>query len=731
MQAPMARVLELPLLLAVSITFPFLAWGNEEHQYCIIGGGPAGIQLGHFFFHGGRDYVLFEKNPRAGSFFEKYPRHRNLISVNKRNVREGRGEDFAFRHDWNTLIDVRSKADRPKPMTSRSKELFPKADILAGYLREFAEEQAQHIHYNADVTKISRKKDSNGFNVMVNAKLFQCKEVIVATGFNKARPADSRIDGIEHITLYSDMPETGESFAGKSVFVLGQGNAAMETVQELQKYTAEVHLYSRARPLPQGGKGVRMAYETHYVGDIRAGRTGILDTYLLKSLDTFCHDCLTGDSRLLILPCQGRKCIFEVDENECVDEQCRKKHKLGAQKLNYRLPIAAWPVDHPKGEEVRRMLQELGAGAESEDTWQIEEVKDDPTDKNGIPKDISPDKKKRWKKMASRVDLSVFEGKREELTINSKILRENPKVMDYLADVRAGGGHSDKRFPMDAVIVAFGWVMDISIFDESLQSEVAMTHNRKYPALTPSFEVKSTSEKPIPGLYVAGTIGHGLDFRKSAGGFIHGFRYTARVLFNHLEEKNFGVSWPTTKFVNLQRNLEWDPHETKVCIAAPSPANACGAPGKSTLMLFERLVTRINEASGPYQMFGFLGDMVVFEKNSTTGSWAANYMEDVPLDSFQKTYRSSPRLIWSFKYADDFYGPKVLSDRRVGTDEVESAHMSNFLHPYIRFYPANSDNSTKSHYLIEDIYTHWRCYEDIFPFGNWMNQVVEALSSSN
>ena len=60
----------------------------------------------------------------------------------------------------------------------------------------------------------------------------------------------------------------------------------------------------------------------------------------------------------------------------------------------------------------------------------------------------------------------------------------------------------------------------------------------------------------VPGLYAAGTITHNLDFRKSAGGFIHGFRYTSRAkrgetkavlrsraLFRLLEERNFGVPW--------------------------------------------------------------------------------------------------------------------------------------------------------------------------------------------
>eukprot|EP00329_Picozoa_sp_Boothbay-MS584-11_P004383 44611_4 len=47
----------------------------------------------------------------------------------------------------------------------------------------------------------------------------------------------------------------------------------------------------------------------------------------------------------------------------------------------------------------------------------------------------------------------------------------------------------------------------------------------KYGAMTPEFESVNT-----PGLFWAGALAHGLDWRKSSGGFIHGFRYTARAL---------------------------------------------------------------------------------------------------------------------------------------------------------------------------------------------------------
>eukprot|EP01043_Picozoa_sp_COSAG02_P063233 COSAG02_NODE_8910_length_2403_cov_1.431858_1_plen_128_part_00 len=52
--------------------------------------------------------------------------------------------------------------------------------------------------------------------------------------------------------------------------------------------TAEVHLVSPSRP--------KIAFESHYVGDIRAINAEVLDAYQLKSLDAFIDVNLAGSS---------------------------------------------------------------------------------------------------------------------------------------------------------------------------------------------------------------------------------------------------------------------------------------------------------------------------------------------------------------------------------------------------------------------------------------------------
>ena len=82
------------------------ASGQEQFDYCVIGAGPAGLQMAFFLQEAGRSHVVFEKG-RPGQFFRRYPRHRNLISINKRHT--GRGGDSLslehnLRHDWHSLL---------------------------------------------------------------------------------------------------------------------------------------------------------------------------------------------------------------------------------------------------------------------------------------------------------------------------------------------------------------------------------------------------------------------------------------------------------------------------------------------------------------------------------------------------------------------------------------------------------------------------------------------------
>lgn len=60
----------------------------------------------------------------------------------------------------------------------------------------------------------------------------------------------------------------------------------------------------------------------------------------------------------------------------------------------------------------------------------------------------------------------------------------------------------------------------------SLRLSSGTEFSKKYPLIKASYESKGSR-----GLFILGTASHSVDYRKSAGGFIHGFRYTGKSDF--------------------------------------------------------------------------------------------------------------------------------------------------------------------------------------------------------
>ena len=142
--------------------------------------------------------------------------------------------------------------------------------------------------------------------------------------------------------------------------------------------------------------------------------------------------------------------------------------------------------------------------------------------------------------------------------------------------------------PYDKIILCTGFKLDQSIFTDATQPE--MDGREKFAMLTPTYESANQ-----PGMYFAGTLAHQRDWRKSSGGFIHGFRYTVRALFRWLEQSHEGSAWPS-KLVKT-----------------------------NPIKMAEAVLGRLGETAGLYQMFTELCDLVVVTPKGS------RYFEEVPV----------------------------------------------------------------------------------------------------
>ncbi|XP_068233200.1 FAD-dependent oxidoreductase domain-containing protein 2-like [Palaemon carinicauda] len=560
-----------------------------NHRYCVIGAGPAGLQVGYFLQKAGRDYIIFEKANYSGSFFSVYPRHRRLISINKRQTGRTNAE-FNLRHDWNSLLSD----DETLLFKYFSTDFFPEADAMVRYLNEYASRLGLQVRYNTEVRDLRQAGgygDYPGTHFMMrdqHNRQYTCKFVVVATGLGTANaptfPGSELVKGYENIDIDPSVYE------GKNVLILGRGNLLFETADAIYGSTNMVHMVSRSR--------ARLSWNTHYVGDLRAINNGLLDTYQLKSLDG----------------------LLEAAVEDMVLE-----------KRNDRIYVQfPWDSDSLKQISAKR---DLG-----------EEV--------GTENDFD--------------NFSLREG-------------------------------------YDYVIRCLGFKFDFSIFNSSALPAHS-TKKKKYPGIKHTYEAQN-----VAGLYFAGTSTHSLDYRKSAGGFIHGFRYTAQVLHRLLEWRHEGQRWPVTSH--------------------------------STRDLLNILVRRINEASGPYQMFGVLADFVLLKDNGKRFELLKEFPVHLLARLEELTGREAEEVIVVLmEYGPDFSGPDkdtFRADRATG-DPLE-AHRSNFLHPVFYYYkrlPTESEmlnkwgkmplpRPTRVHHVLEDFLTVWTAQQShILPLRRFLEYVT-------
>ncbi|PVD38203.1 hypothetical protein C0Q70_00814 [Pomacea canaliculata] len=560
------------LLLLTPPSFALTSEPHRYHDYCIVGAGPAGLQLGFFLKRAGRDYIVFERSTIPGQFFVDYPRHRKLISINKRHT--GRtNKEFNLRHDWNSLLSD------DESLLFRN---VPHADQLLRYLRDYQQRLGIKVQFSTEISNIHSLPDDtmpDGVLYYMNDQLnnsYSCKVLIIATGMGK--PNIPAMKGIEYADGYESMSLNPEDYEGKSVLILGHGNSAFEVADRIYGVTNLIHMIARSR--------IRLSWATHYVGDLRGVNNALLDTYQLKSLDGLLE---TSVER------------FEL--------------------------------------------------------------------------------KKR--------DGKIF------FTFSYQDRSEFQKLLD--------------NFPLreqyDKVIRCLGFTFDFSLFqNKSLARRSGRL--KKFPAINYNYESSSH-----PGVFFAGTATHSLDFRKSAGGFIHGFRYTTRTLHRLLEWRYEKVLWP---------------HQ-------PIPM----------AHLMNQLLKRMNEASGLYQMFQILGDVIVLSKDGESAYWFEEFPINMLPEFTSRTGFSAKRmLVLVMEYGSEFSGEdkdNFRYDRAVS--HPSKAHNSNFLHPVLYYYekvPTELQMKTEGeeetfprpaaiHHIVEDFLTSWdRPFSHIMPLRHFLDHITKT-----
>ena len=242
------------------------------YDYIVLGSGPAGLQIGYFLQKSAeiKNYIILDKADNVCSFYKNFPRHRKMISINKRYT-GFKDEEFNLRHDWNSLLCD----NKDLLFKNFSEDYFPHPDDYIKYIKEFVKYYQLNIQLNTEIINI--KKENDIFLLTdVKSNIYKCKYLIIATGNSKPY-IPKNIKNIEYAVGYENMSLDLNDYIDKKVLILGKGNSAFETANHLLGVTAFTNLLSRNQ--------VKMAWETHFAGDLRAGNHTYIDSYQLKSLN--------------------------------------------------------------------------------------------------------------------------------------------------------------------------------------------------------------------------------------------------------------------------------------------------------------------------------------------------------------------------------------------------------------------------------------------------------------
>ena len=218
----------------------------------------------------------------------------------------------------------------------------------------------------------------------------------------------------------------------------------------------------------------------------------------------------------------------------------------------------------------------------------------------------------------------------------------------------------------DHVLRATGWKYVAP--DWFPEQKPAISANSKFAVVGPN------GESSIPNLYFIGVAGSNGE-KKSTYGFISGFRYMIRTVFNLMEDRYHGIQYPRTTF-----RLE---SEDDLC------------------ELVDHMIDRISTNSSLYTMWSALSDVIVINRNKAGENEGTLYL-DLPMDYVA----TRPALLGdgdlftiTLEFGFDKFPPE--------TDALSFIHLNDpagdglcaaFLHPVIRHYQGSK--------IVQEFHTH-------------------------
>ena len=248
-------------------------------------------------------------------------------------------------------------------------------------------------------------------------------------------------------------------------------------------------------------------------------------------------------------------------------------------------------------------------------------------------------------------------------TLDCNILSIEKKI-DGTYNVLVSYVHADgetEELVYDQVINCAGFSFDSTLFDHDCKPVTIL--DGKLPEITPFWESANQA-----GMYFAGTLMQGRDFKRSSSAFIGGFRYNVKSLSKHIISDLNSQTFPSTRI-----------------------------PVESAYDLSSHILDRCNTTSGLWAQFKYLCDVYIVNQDSIM------WLQEYPYQSIQEGELSDSPHYFTLTFEWGEWPGDVMSIER--HPSADKGYTNVFLHPILRQYSGSQVIST--HHILEDLFGNY------------------------
>lgn len=200
---------------------------THRHAVIVVGGGQAGLALGYYLQHQGRDFTILDAGDAPAA---------------------------AWRARWDSLTLFTSGRYDSLPGRAFPGDPagYPSRDEVVAYLTDYAREFALPVQLRSRVWGVSRT--GGEYRLHLDDRAYAAEQIVIATGpFQRPRvPAIAASLDAGVVQFHSTEYRRPSQVPAGPVLVVGGGNTGFQIAEELSR-THQVHLSigSRQPPLPQ------------------------------------------------------------------------------------------------------------------------------------------------------------------------------------------------------------------------------------------------------------------------------------------------------------------------------------------------------------------------------------------------------------------------------------------------------------------------------------------------